>query len=92
VWTNSVHSVSNLLQSANNSCHSLTDKMSDRKKITSVTLPPDLVDRADEVADEQDRSRSNLVTRAVRRYCDAHEQRKGESGGARPGSAVSIPA
>lgn len=50
--------------------------MASDKRIASVNMPEDLIDRADEVADEQDRSRSNLITRAVRRYCDQHERRK----------------
>jgi len=57
--------------------------MASDKRVASVNMPEDLIERADQVAEEQDRSRSNLISRAVRRYCDRHEQRKEqEKGGA----------
>jgi len=50
--------------------------MASDKRVASINMPVDRIRRADDVADEQDRSRSNLVTRAVRRYCRQHEERK----------------
>jgi metal-responsive CopG/Arc/MetJ family transcriptional regulator len=46
-------------------------------KVTpSVSFDPEVLDRVDEVAEEQGRSRSNLISRAVREYCDRHKHRK----------------
>jgi len=38
-----------------------------------VTLPPDLIARADRIADETDRSRSYIVARALSTFCDQIE-------------------
>ena len=60
--------------------------MASDKRVTSITMPETLVERADEVAKEQDRSRSSLIRCAVRFYCDRHEERKeGPQGKAQSG-------
>jgi len=43
-----------------------------------VTLPPDLIARADRIAEAEDRSRSYIVTTALRTFCDQIEIPGGE--------------
>jgi predicted transcriptional regulator len=38
-----------------------------------VTLPPELIERADRIADQDDRSRSYVVAQALRTFCEAAE-------------------
>jgi hypothetical protein len=38
-----------------------------------VTLPPGLIERADRIAEADERSRSYVVTRALQTYCDSIE-------------------
>ena len=40
-----------------------------------VTLPPSLIERADRLAEADERSRSFIVTRALERYCEDFELR-----------------
>ena len=40
---------------------------------TCVTLPPTLIERVDRIAEAEERSRSFIVARALRTFCDAIE-------------------
>jgi|APHM01.1.fsa_nt_gi Ribbon-helix-helix protein, copG family. len=51
--------------------------MATSKRITSVSLPPELVEQADEIAESRDRTRSYLVAEALRQFCE----REGASSG-----------
>ena len=82
--------MSKLSQQPNNLCSTINKQMASNKRVASVNMPEDLIERADEVADEQDRSRSNLVSRAVRQYCDQHERRKERRD--KRGGDISVPA
>lgn len=48
--------------------------MSSSKRITTVNLPSELVEEADEIAESRDRSRSHVVTEALRKFCEQSRQ------------------
>jgi len=48
--------------------------VSSSKRITTVNLPSELVEEADEIAESRDRSRSHVVTEALREFCEQSRQ------------------
>jgi metal-responsive CopG/Arc/MetJ family transcriptional regulator len=47
--------------------------MGDNRRVTSVSLPPQVLRDAEKVAKETNRSRSQLIQDAVLRYLDQHQ-------------------
>ena len=53
-----------------------TAKLRGRKRLLTLTLPPDLVETIDAIAAEEDRSRAKIVEYALRQYAQGHRRRE----------------
>lgn len=51
-------------------------KLRGRKRLLTLTLPPDLVETIDAIAAEEDRSRAKIVEYALRQYAESHRRRE----------------
>ena len=53
-----------------------TAKLRGRKRLLTLTLPPDLVETVDAIAAEEERSRAKIIEFALRQYVQGHRRRE----------------